>query len=159
MIELLVVLAVMAVISGTVAVSMGPALRDARLRTGCRTVMAALNYARSHAVTERADTRVFFDAGRNGVLVEAITVDDQGEDVAMEVTTPAGRFHRLPDNTRVLSVSKPGADEEETWISFTELGQAEDAVIEIGDAHGGTRTVVVEAITGRCEVLNTEDEK
>jgi type II secretion system protein H len=95
MVELLVVLAVMAIISGAVIIAMGPALRDARLRTGCRTIMAALNYARSHAVTERTDTRVIFANDGNGVHVEEITADDRGEDVIRPVTTPAGRFHRL----------------------------------------------------------------
>ena len=70
MVELLVVLAMMAIISGMMILSLGPALRDARLRTGCRTIMAALKYARSHAVTERTDTRVIFANDGKGVHVE-----------------------------------------------------------------------------------------
>jgi type II secretion system protein H len=157
MVELLVVLAVMAIISGAVIIAMGPALRDARLRTGCRTIMAALNYARSHAVTERTDTRVIFANDGNGVHVEEITADDRGEDVIRPVTTPAGRFHRLPDNVTMLVVKNSSVNE--NWIRFTELGQAENALIRIDDNYGRTWTVVVDAITGRGEVLQAEDEE
>lgn len=157
MVELLVVLAMMAIISGMMILSLGPALRDARLRTGCRTIMAALKYARSHAVTERTDTRVIFANDGKGVHVEEITADDRGEDAIRPVTAPAGRFRRLPNNITVLVVRKPGGDE--NWIRFTELGQTENALIRIGDDYGRTRTVAVDAVTGRCEVLQAEDEE
>ena len=52
---------------------------------------------------------------------------------------------------------KPGGDE--NWIRFTELGQTENALIRIGDDYGRTRTVAVDAVTGRCEVLQAEDEE
>ncbi|HUV04719.1 MAG TPA: hypothetical protein VMX94_06390 [Armatimonadota bacterium] len=151
-IELMVVLIVMVVMSSVVVVSMGPVLRESRLRSGCRMVVSALNYARSYAITNRTYTRVLFDNAKNAVSVHAYAVEQTGEGLMRPVTTPSGRLRRLPRGIQIAHISKPGVEEEERWVSFTELGRSEKAAITVADEQGKVRTVSVDAITGRCAI-------
>jgi len=157
-IELMVVLIVMVVMSSVVVVSMGPVLGESRLRSGCRMIASALNYARSYAITNRAYTRVLFDRAKKGVCVEAYVADRTGEGRMRPVTTPSGRFRRLPRGIEVAYVWKPGIDEEERQISFTQLGRSEDAVITVVDERGRERAINVDAITGRCAIKAKPEE-
>jgi type II secretion system protein H len=151
-IELMVVLVIMALMSGLVAVSMAPALRDAKLRTGCRIIASALVYARSYAVTHRTNTRVVLDKPTGAVWVLAQATDERGETTLRSILTQPGRRHKLPEGVKIAAVRKPGVDEEEDFVSFTQLGQSEDAVVTVGGANDRSRTVVVDAVTGRCTV-------
>ena len=151
-IELMVTLAIMALMSGLVVVSMAPALRDAKLRTGCRMVASALVYARSYAVTHRTNTRVVLDKPTGAVWVLAQATGERGETGLRTVLTQPGRRHKLPQGVKISNVRKPGIEEEEDFVSFTELGKSEDAAVSIEAANGRTQTVVVDAITGRCAV-------
>lgn len=157
MVELLVVMAIMAIVSGAVTLSLGPALQDARLRSGSRMVLGALNFARSHAVTSRNCTRVIFDMERNGIEVEELINDSEGSATIKPVNTPSGRFRRLPEGIRIERLRKPDGVNDESWISFTELGQGENALVDIADSHGRRRVIAVESITGRSRIEKAED--
>ena len=151
-IELMVVLAVMALMSGLVVVSMGPALREAKLRTGCRIVASALVYARSYAVTHRTITQVILDKPAGTVAVFCLATDEHGEAALQPVLTQPGRRHKLPEGIRIVDVHKPGVEEEEDFVSFSELGQSEEAVVVVEGVNGRNQTVTVDAVTGRCAV-------
>jgi prepilin-type N-terminal cleavage/methylation domain-containing protein len=151
-IELMVVMVIIALMSGLVVVSMGPALRDARLRTGCRIVASAMVYARSYAVTHRTNARVMLDKPTGAVWVLAQVTDERGETSLRPVLTQPGRRHKLPQGVKIANVRKPGIDEEEDFVSFTQLGQSEDAAILIEGPTGKERIVTVDSITGRCAV-------
>lgn len=157
-IELMVVLVIIALMTGTVVVAMGPALRDAKMRSACRIVASSLNYARSHAVTTGMTTRVVFDRGRS-VEVEVIQENpDTGTEEIISVTTSSGRRHGFPDGVEVSGIIKTDTvEEDENWVEFTKLGQAEDAIIELTDADKQKRYVVIDPITGRCRVQTSED--
>jgi Tfp pilus assembly protein FimT len=148
----MVVMIVMALMSGLVVVSMGPALRESRLRSGCRIVAATLNYARSYAATQRTNTSVYFDKEKNGLGVQAQRADSRGSQEMVEVTTPSGSFRRLPQGVQITKVAKPGVSQEEDWVEFDDLGRSEAAVITIEYTNGKSRNVVVDAVTGRCAI-------
>ena len=151
-IELTVALAIMVVMSTLVVVSMGPALREARLRSGCRMIVSALNYARGYAVTRQTYTRVVVDEAGCGVSVEARVRDQNDEERLVPVTTPSGRYRRLPREVVVADVRKLGTDRDERFVGFSQLGQADNAVIRVVDVRGKQRVITVDAITGRCTV-------
>lgn len=157
-IELMAVLVVLVVMSGLIVVSMGPALRDARSRSGCRVVLSALNYARSHAIANRVATRVMFEAEKNGVCVYTIEEDSSGVLTMTPLTTTSGRFHKLPKGVEITQVVKPGVVEEERGVTFTQLGRSEYAAISIIDERGKEWIITVDAVTGRC-VLGVGEEK
>lgn len=135
-----------------VVVAMGPALAEARLRSGRRMALAALNYARSYAAARQTYTMVALDRERGAVGVRARVRDIEGNERMAAVTTPSGGTRRLPRAVQLLRIEKPMAQEQEDFVVFTPLGQSDEAVIVLGANSGATRTVAVEALTGRYAV-------
>ena len=151
-IELMVTLVIIVVMSTLVVVAMDKELSEARLRSGCRMVVSAMIYARSSAVAHRTYTQVVFDKASNAVSVELLARDERGDQRMMPLTTPSGRYRRLPRGIEIARVTKPEAEQEENYVRFSELGQAEDAVVTIQDATGKKRMITVDATTGRCAI-------
>lgn len=145
---------VMILVCSFVVVAMAPALRDARLRSGCRTVASALIYARSYAITHRTETRVLLDKSEGAVSVVCRATDERGEETLRPILTQPGRRHTLPNGVKILSVRKTGVQEDEDYVCFTQFGQSEEAVISIEGAGQKERRVTVDPITGRCAVVN-----
>ncbi len=162
LLELLVVLVIMGVLSGVVVASMVPALAQARLHTGARMVIAALRYARSHAIAQRTDARVLLIRANRQVAVE---VPETAETIVPDevaawrpLTTPAGRLRTLPMGITFAAVERPDGAEpvEEPTVRFTPLGQGETVRIVLEDAKGRQQAVVVDAVTGRCALAEDE---
>ena len=151
-IELMVTLVIIALTSAVVVVSMGPTLRDAEMRSGCRMVISAMNYARSYAVTRQTYTRVALDKGRGILCVYRRVRLPSGEEGMLPITTPSGRSRRLPEGLTIVEILKPGVPEEETYVTFTELGRSEDAIVTLADSRGRERRITVDSITGRCAI-------
>lgn len=166
-IELMVVMAIMAIMTGVVMVAMRPALRDAKMRSACRITASSLNYARSYAATTSMTTRVLFDQGRSvEVQVDQIVPTDNAQGGQTDssdnmqvknLTTAAGRRHIFPEGIEISRVIKADTDENENFVEFTKLGEAEEAIIELTDTEGQKRYVMVDSITGRCRVQTSEE--
>lgn len=185
MLELLVTLVIMTLMSGVVMTAIGPALAEARVRAGARMIIAQLRYARSLAVTSRQTVAVSFDNDRHGLSVMTQTTDSSGNANWQSDTTQAGRFRTLPDEVSVANItlndtstgatagttgpvivnpfttapttSNTASDAPATgqMITFTPLGEGEDAQITLRDTDGHERIMQVDAITGRCELVNS----
>ena len=151
-IELMVVMLIIVLMSTAVVIAMSPALSDARLRTGSRMIVSALNYARSFAVAHQALTRVVFDRATNTIRVETVTRDQNGEEQVTPLTTTVGRPRTLPKGLEISALEKPGIDEEQDFVGFTQTGQAEGATITITDIRGRQRRILIDGITGRCAI-------
>lgn len=157
LLELLVALSIMTIFSGTVLVAMWPALEEARLCTGTRLVIAALRYARDCAVTQQMTTEVVFDTDRRGVSVQRQVQDDAGQQTWQTITTQAGRFRTLPEGISFQQVSSQGSADEQNQqitVDFTPLGQAQETTITLHDVKGHQRTIHVDPVTGRCELVD-----
>ena len=152
-IELMVTLVIMLTTVTLVIVAMGPALREAKLRSGCRIVASALNYARSYAVAHQTYTRVVFDEAGSGVVVQAYDRDPTGVERMRPITTQSGKHRRLPQGVTIARVSKPGVAPPEEYVDFSQVGQSEDAAVTVVDSAGRERLVTVDAVTGHCAVV------
>ncbi len=180
MLELLVVMAVMLIFSGVVAMTITPAVRNARLRASTLTVIAQLQFARSYAVANQTDAAVQFDPQQNGVAVvmnaqnttHGSTPNDTPDDALdtggaltwQVVTTPAGRFRKFPDGITINAVNvgtTVGAPTttgtSSQYITFSALGQGQEASVILQDDQGIQRIIQVDALTGRCDIVNNED--
>lgn len=156
MIELMVTVAILAVMSTVVLMAMGPALRDARLRSGCRMVVAKMNYARSYAISHQASSRVTLDKSSGVLSLLALRKDSDGTETLVPVTTSSGKSTRVPKGVTIADVRKPGVPEDEDFVDFSDAGQSEPAVITLEDATGVKKIVVVDSITGRCSVQSNQ---
>jgi len=148
----MVVMVILVLMCSVVAISMRPALGDARLRSACRVVSSMLNYARSYAVTRQTYTRVEFDRAKNGLRVLAHVRDQNGEESLRPVTTQSGRFRLLPRGVVLSGVHTLGIEEERNLVGFSPLGQADETIITLQDGRGRQQVITVDSITGRAAV-------
>lgn len=185
LVELMVALVIMVLLSSLVMVAIGPALADARLRTGVRVVLAQLQYARSYAVTKHTETAVLFDKQSRGTSVVTHTLNTDSTDGTTSTTstdstdnwqtvaTQEGAFRALPAGMVITDITRAATaaagdtpdtatatnNDETERVTFTALGQGEDVSITLQDAQGKQRIIVVDAMTGRCEVTSEQTEQ
>lgn len=158
LIELMVVLVIIVIMSSIAVLSMQPALRDAKMRSACRMVASSLNYARSRAVATNNQIRVVFGQDQSVELQES-EKDDSGNQQWDLVTTSAGGRYYLPESIEVSRVSKSDNVEDENWLEFSGMGQAEDARIEMTDDKDLKKYIDVDSITGRCRIRTYDEEQ
>ena len=103
-------------------------------------------------------------AGRFRTLPDEVTVADITlTDPASEVTGPVtvNPFTSLPTVNPFTSAptgnAAPDASANRQLITFTALGQGEDARITLKDAQGHQRILQVDALTGRCDFVDAND--
>jgi hypothetical protein len=164
----MVVCVLLVLLTGAVTVSLVPALRDARLRSGTRIVLATLRAARDYAVAHATQARVRIGDDRRVVCIEV--PDTSGTDASSTdaatwrtLGTAAGHPRTLPEGVSILDavgadlVSGTGTAATESGagelaVTFTVLGQGQDTRITLADAQDRRMMVVVEGITGACQV-------
>jgi len=149
----------MMMMTGIVAVSLRPALEEARLRSGARMVIASLRYARSYAISHHTRAATVVDLDRPGLSVQA-RENELDSDDWHEVTTPTGRFHSLPAGIEIVYVSGIEAEQDkgEATVTFSPLGNSDSASFVLQDPGGGERTVQVDGVTGRCSLADEDQQ-
>jgi general secretion pathway protein H len=134
LIEIVVVLAILAVMTALVLPSVGTGSETLRLRTEAGRVAAVLREARLQAVSQRRPTRVAFDALRNTVAVTGADPDHP----LRRIELPAGLRLSVVTGTDSLTFSSRGVTRETRWVV---------------EASGGRRLAIdVDAVTGRVTV-------
>jgi general secretion pathway protein H len=134
LIEIVVVLAILAVATALVLPSVGRGTESLRLRSEAGRVAALLRQARLEAVSQRHATRVTLDPARNTAAMVAGDPDRP----ARQVELPAGLRLRVVTGGESVSFSSRGVAHETRWLV---------------EAAGGRRLAIdVEAITGRVTV-------
>jgi len=159
LLELLVVLVIM-MMTGIVAVSLCPALEEARLCSAARMVIASLRYARSYAISHHTRAATVVDLDPPGLLMQARENELEGEEDWHEITTPAGRFRSLPAGIDIVYVSETGAEQDkgEATVTFSPLGNSDSASFVLQDPGGRERTIQVDGVTGRCSLADEDQQ-
>jgi general secretion pathway protein H len=136
LVELVVVLAIMAMGAALVLPSLSGPLESARFRQGGAELKAAMTQARARAAA----------SGR----IRAVRIDlDRGE-----YGIPADNVGRaLPEGVRVASVSAPGVKVERGVVDvrFFPDGSADDAEVVLADGADSRITLRVDPLTGVVE--------
>jgi len=158
LLELLIVLVIMMMMTGIVAVSLRPALEEARLRSAARMVIASLRYTRSYAISHHTKAATVVALDTPGLSVQAWNNELESEEDWHEITTPAGRFHSLPTGTEIVYVSGTGAEQDkgEATVTFSPLGNTDSVSLVLQDSGGRERTIQVDGVTGRCSLADED---
>jgi prepilin-type N-terminal cleavage/methylation domain-containing protein len=134
LLELIVVLAILAVVTAFVLPSVGRGTQTLRLRSEAGRVAALLREARLQAVTQRQAMRVTLDRTRNLVVLTA----GEAESPLRQVELPAGLTLSVATGGESLSFSSRGITRETRWLV---------------EGPGGRRLAIeVHAVTGRVTV-------
>ena len=98
-------------------------------------------------------------AGFYQPLPHGITITD----VSLNNNTGVTAWSTTPTYTPVETTSAAPAPnrnaDEGQLITFSPAGVGEDVSITLRDARGDTRTILVDAITGRCDLANTNNDQ
>ncbi len=132
--ELLTVLALMALLLGLVAPTFYRSWERERVRGSLRDLSAVLRLARSIAVTERVQTRVYVDLEQGRYWLEG-----------------KGRAGRLPAGTRIAQASLvwPKQGRRLGYIAFYGDGASSGARLDLEGPGGRMYAVYVDIITGK----------
>jgi general secretion pathway protein H len=134
LIELVVVLAILAVSTAIVLPAIGRGRETLQLRGEARKVAAVLREARLQAVSQRYPTRVVLDRSRNSVVVTGRDHDHP----LRELAVPAGLHFSVATGGDTLTFSSRGLTRETRWLL---------------EAPGGHRLAIdVDGVTGRVRV-------
>lgn len=134
LIEVIVVLAILAVATALVLPSVGTGGQTLRLRSETGRVAAVLREARLQAVSQRRPTRVVFDTLRNTVAVTGADPDHP----LRQIELPVGLRLSVVTGADSLTFSSRGVTRETRWVL---------------EAPGGRRLAIdVDAVTGRVTV-------
>jgi general secretion pathway protein H len=134
LIEIVVVLAILAVATALVLPAVGRGSQAIKLRSEAGQIAALLRQARLEAVTKRRPTRVTLDPARNTV---ALTAGD-AEHPLKQLTLPAGLRVSIAAGGDSLGFSSRGLTRETRWL------------VEAAD--GRRLQIDVDGITGRVTV-------
>ncbi|MHB0998426.1 MAG: prepilin-type N-terminal cleavage/methylation domain-containing protein [Armatimonadota bacterium] len=148
--ELLVVLVIMVMMTGIAAISIGPGIREAKMRTACRMIISALTYARSNAVSTGVISRAVFNDGKS----TSVEIYEQNQ--KRTLSTSSGKVRYLPEGIEITDISKSSGGNED-WIEFNSLGQAESAVIKVESDSGIEKYIAVDAFTGLCRMITYDE--
>ncbi len=162
LVELLVVMAIIAIIGGITVFSVREIFRDAKLSSGVNTVMAALDNARSLAMKNNKLTCVAFRAQRDEddeVYVEAVTAEFTGEVYTVSGSLATDRYapvkgapvRRLPSGIKVAAPAFLG-NSDEYWMTQSELSQMSETAGEVGGL------IVAVIYNPRGEIITTNAE-
>jgi general secretion pathway protein H len=134
LLELVVVLAILAVATALVLPSIGRGSETLRLRTEAGRVAGLLRKARLEAISQRYPTKVTLDRARNTVV---LTGRDDAHPL-QELAMPPGLRFTVAAGGDALTFSSRGLTRQTRWLL---------------EAPGGRRLAIdVEAVTGRVRV-------
>ena len=161
LVELIVVIALIAILTAAVMSPLAGSWGTANLRESARGVLLAAQYARGYAATRQVRCRLAFDVKDNRYVIEQ-EADPHGQPgrftpVQADLTRPRSlgkgvKFGRLRIEPR--DAEPAGATPQA--VTFEPTGQANAAVIEItGDT--GTWSVRIAPNTGRADLVEGAD--
>ncbi|MBI3097708.1 MAG: prepilin-type N-terminal cleavage/methylation domain-containing protein [Planctomycetes bacterium] len=161
LLELLVVLAILAIFAGLAAPRFADFLPGYRLDQAAVRVMTLARKARTDAATQRLRTRLTCAVGANtyGITVEADPLRAAG--VYVPPANGWGQSFPLPDGVRFAEVDLADGTVVTAGsgtIRFHPDGTADEAIVMLEDVAGHQRFVYVRGLTGRVSILPVDEE-
>ncbi len=182
LIELLVVMAILVIMAAVVAPSFTRQYHVAKLNGAGRTLVALMQYARSQAVVEGTTYRLNIDQQAQRVWItyyDTAEDDDDEEPQFVEDDSVLGSSRNLPEEVEIREIALGDEalaqlsdealeaihaqqaqlnDEGTPYIAFTPQGTTDGARILLENGEGDQLAVVLDAITGRTEIAEVDED-
>lgn len=158
LIELMVVVIVIAVLSGMAITSFGGSLNKTRLAESAQRLHTVVRYAHRYALTHRCVCRITFktddpDDGP-GYKMEVESTDPDATDTFTVIQSGVGKPVKLTGKLRFAKVLIENGDLGQQYvITFQPTGEANAAAIQLTDGKR-TWTVLIEPNTSRSRVVD-----
>ncbi len=159
LIEMLLILVLIAILAGSVTVSLSGRREGHVLRAATEDLASAVRYAASQARLTGCEQRVVFLRDRRAYRVEsALPGSDQGFDVVKGL---AGREKLLPSSIQIAAISQRGAagDDDLECIRFGSDGGQFVGEIQVQSESGQSAVIEVLGSTGQVMVTWNDDQE
>ncbi len=158
MVELIVVVVLIAVLSGIIVPRLWGKGHSRELKASARRLLVTGQYARNYALTRRGQCSLIIDPSQRsfGLAVRKRGKEDADEFKTM--TTTSGRKETLPDGINFGQIHiAPGLqryqqEQKENVITFRSSGQSDAAVVQITD-RTQTFSMLVSPGSGKCRLV------
>jgi general secretion pathway protein H len=140
LVELVVVMAIIALGAVLVVPNLGTWINYYRLRSATRDITSALRTAQMKAVSNNISYRVTFDTGANSFVLEY---------QASGGFKPEGPRQQLPPGVTLTDVSFSGG---KAYAVFNRDSSSSSGHVTIANSKGMRRTITVSSTTGRVRV-------
>lgn len=177
-------MAILVIMSAVVAPSFTRQYHFAKLNTAARTFVALMRYARSQAVVEGTTYRLNIDQQAQRVWITYYDTGEDDQDTSrepqfVEDESVLGGSRQLPDEVEVREIALGDEalaqlsdealeaveaqqaqlnDEGTPYIAFTPQGTTDGARILLENGEGDQLAVVLDAITGRTEIAEVDED-
>jgi len=158
LVELLVVVAILAVMGGLVGLGLWHTADRLRLKNAAGMIVALARYSRAAAVAEGCAYRLGLDLDEGLVWVETETDADTGSGRFAAVETDKGRPRKLPRGVHIASFLGGGdveAQSGEQYITFDPGSSATRSMVRLGDDHERVWTLLVSGATGLVKLYKS----
>lgn len=165
LVELMVVLAIVAVLAGMIVPQVYGANSSARrLKQAARRLLVTAKYAKDYAATRRCKCRLMIDPEKQQYWLVRQKDPEHKPNEFVALETSLGKIERLGEGLkfgRIRIEPRQGRDEKDqqaNCVSFEPAGQADTAVIEITDGPQ-TYSLLVMAHTGSARLVEGVPDK
>lgn len=157
LIELLVTLALIALLTTMAVPSFVSMLANSRLKAATRGLLSQTRYARDLAVRKQTYARLVVDdiAGTSDVLV-LVPAEDGGQANWETVEDDLGRARTLPEGVAFDRLISSDADGE-PQVTFQPDGRGQEFYVSLTDGDDRKLAVRVDGVTGLAEILDAEE--
>ncbi len=157
LIELLVTMAMVALLTTLAVPSFVSMLANSRLKAATRAVLSQTRYARDLAVRKQTFARLVIDdvAGTSDVVV-LVPADNDGQATWESVTDNLGRLRELPEGVafdRLISSDLDG----EPQVTFSPDGRGQEFYVSLTDGEDRQLAVRVDGVTGLAEIMAADE--
>ncbi len=155
LLELVVVLALIAILTGMVVPVYGGSMASMRMRSAQSDFISLIEFVQERAITDAREYRLYIDKEENTFWVMYMTGVEEGEKVFTEETREYGRLREFPEQLTVDRV-KARKDRERSayFIACYPNGACDIARVDLLDARNRRQRTTIETtgVVGKLEV-------
>ncbi|HNT86400.1 MAG TPA: prepilin-type N-terminal cleavage/methylation domain-containing protein [Candidatus Hydrogenedentes bacterium] len=155
LLELVVVLSLIAILTGLVVPVYGGSMASMRMRGAQSDFLSLIRYVQERAITDAREYRLYIDGKENEFWVMYMTGMKDGEKVFEEETRDYGRRRAFPDRLVVERVrGRKDRDRNAHYITCYPNGACDVARVDMLDAQNRRRRTTIETtgVVGKNEI-------
>ena len=166
LLELLVVMAIIAVVTALVVPRVGNSLSNLELKASARSVAASLRYANTRAMTVKKPYLAVIDPAKNVLVVSPLGPqgneegDEEGPAPEEKPQSLRPRLYRLPDGVRfeTREMETQGVEEGRLVIYFWGNGTSSGGSFVLANKGGRRYLLTVDIVTSQVKIEAMADE-
>lgn len=166
LIEIILVVLIIGMTTAFAIPSFVRSYQGAKLRTSARSVVMAHRYARSVAVLQQKQVRIYFYQDQGRLEVVSLTPDDPTGDVpTLPEDNPSGAVHEelrksMEQGVRILEFEmdrESQNDQDSSWVNYYPNGMSDAYALRLMDEGDRSLMIRIEPLSGKAKVGDLDE--